>query len=252
HFLQIIQQLSHRIKQIEHSNKHSLKSVPPRTMHPGTRTQIIGTTQTTTIRPGTDLVQHYPAIPEQNFYAAKLADNYKFYNLSDYHYTEGMVYKASVLDHAKVSLSPAAKKHDADLAAIQTRMAHHTRFYNSFACDILENSWENSKQGKVMLQFLNTMRIAAGNDAAKISQMRFKLYYTALRTKHEPAVARKAASDLIRTTQKDSDSGRSGWQQRSSGSNNDKSNDQSSSSFKKKKKYNKQGSNGNSNSSGNW
>ncbi|KAF9129325.1 hypothetical protein BG015_004210, partial [Linnemannia schmuckeri] len=124
--LQTIQQLSHRIEQIEHSDKHSLKSAPPQDdAPPGARTRIIGTTQATTIRPGTDLVQHYPAILEQNFYTAELADNHKFYNLSDYHYTEGMVYKAPpVLDHAEVSPSPAAKKHDADLAAVQTRMAH--------------------------------------------------------------------------------------------------------------------------------
>ncbi|KAG0259655.1 hypothetical protein BGZ95_004616, partial [Linnemannia exigua] len=126
--LQTIQQLSHHIEHIKHNDKHSLKSAPPQDgASPGTRTRIIGTIQATTIRPGTDLVQHYPAILEQNFYTSELADNHKFYNLSDYHYTKGMVYKAPpVLDHAEVSLSPAAKKHDADIASIQTGMAHHT------------------------------------------------------------------------------------------------------------------------------
>ncbi|KAG0374083.1 hypothetical protein BGX24_010847 [Mortierella sp. AD032] len=127
--LQAIQQLSHRMEHIERADKHSLKSAPAQDDAPsGTRTRFIRTTQATTIRPGTDLVQHYPAILERNFYTAELADNHQFYNLSDYHYTEGMIYKAPpVIDHAEVSLSPAAKKHDADLAAIQTRMAQHTR-----------------------------------------------------------------------------------------------------------------------------
>ncbi|KAF9148775.1 hypothetical protein BG015_009481 [Linnemannia schmuckeri] len=223
---------------------------------PGTRTLIIGTMQVTTIRPGTDLVQHYPAILEQNFYTAELVDNHKFFNLSDYHYTEDMIYKAlPVLDHAEVSLNLAAREHDAVLAAIQTRM--------------------DSEQGKATLQFLSTMQITAGNGAAKISQIRSNLYYTALGIKHEPTkegstlkveevAAHKAISDLIRTvyatqplpkatnndnrTKKNSGSGRSGWQQRPSGSNNDKSNDQPSFSFKKKK-CNKQGSDGNSNNS---
>ncbi|KAF9294897.1 hypothetical protein BGZ88_003167 [Linnemannia elongata] len=123
---------------------------------------------------------------EQNFYTAALADDHKHFVLSNYHYTEGMVYKAPpVLDYAEFSLDNAAKKHDADLAAVQTRMAHHTRFYDSFACGILENNWEDSELGKAMLQFLNTLRIAAANDAAKISQMRCNLYYTALGIKHK-------------------------------------------------------------------
>ncbi|KAG0275549.1 hypothetical protein BGZ97_010273 [Linnemannia gamsii] len=198
--LHVIQQLTNRLDQLEHRNSRIYDPAPLQDdAPPGARTRIIGTTQATTIRPGADMVKHYLAIVEQNFYTAALADNHKLFTLSDYHYTEGMF-----------SLSNEAKKHDADLATVQTRMAHHTRFYDSFACNILENNWEDLEQGKAMLQFLNTLRIAAANDAAKISQMRSKLYYAALGIKHKPAkegsilkveevAARKAVSDLIRT-----------------------------------------------------
>ncbi|KAG0049985.1 hypothetical protein BGZ89_004002 [Linnemannia elongata] len=56
--LQVIQQLSGRLDQLEHSNNRGHDPAP---LHddapPGTRTRIIGTTQATTIRPGADLAQ---------------------------------------------------------------------------------------------------------------------------------------------------------------------------------------------------
>ncbi|KAG0277704.1 hypothetical protein BGZ96_002754 [Linnemannia gamsii] len=261
----------------QNHDRYTKTALPQVDVVPVVNTRIIGVTQATTLRPDQDLVCLYPAILEQNFYTAELADDHQIFSLSDYHYTEGMVYKAPpVLDHAEVTLSQAAKKHDADLASVQTRMAHHTRFYDTFASDILERKWETSEPGKAMLQFLNTMRIAAANDAAKISQLRSKLYYNALGIKHEPAkegsilkvedvAARKAASDLIRTVYatptvpkatnndgrtKKQDGGKGSWQQKSSGSNDDKSNDQSSS-FKKKKNNNNQSGNKSSSGSSN-
>ncbi|KAF9537195.1 hypothetical protein EC957_008675 [Mortierella hygrophila] len=172
--LQVIQQLSTRLDRFEQAHdRYTNTALPQIDTIPVVNTRIIGVRQATTLRPNEDLVRLYPAILEQNFYTAELADDHQFFSLSDYHYTEGMVYKAPpVLDHAEVTLSPAAKKHDADLAIIQTRMAHHTRFYDTFASDILERKWETSESGKAMLQFLNTLRIAAANDAAKISQLR--------------------------------------------------------------------------------
>ncbi|KAF9543832.1 hypothetical protein EC957_000446, partial [Mortierella hygrophila] len=53
-------------------------------------------------------------------------------------------------------------------------MAHHTRFYDTFASDILEHKWETSKSRKATIQFLNILRIAAANDAAKVSQLPFQ------------------------------------------------------------------------------
>ncbi|KAG0204311.1 hypothetical protein BGX33_008582 [Mortierella sp. NVP41] len=204
-----------------------------------------------------------------------LADNHDFFNISDYNLTDGMVYKApAVLDYAEVKLNPAAKLHDDDLAKAQSRMAHHTRFYDHYANAIVKRDWGKSEQGIDMLKFLSTIRIAIANDAAILNGARSKLYYTALGIKHEPAkegsilkveevAASKAASELIRSVYKKpeppkakidnsrngkQDSNKGGWKQSSSGSN-DKSNDQQS--FRKKKKQQSNGkklSNSNSNS----
>ncbi|KAG0282198.1 hypothetical protein BGZ98_006873, partial [Dissophora globulifera] len=139
-------------------------------------------------------------------------------------------------------------------------IAHNTRFYDTCAHEIIKSGQGDTEFGKSMLKFLNTVRIAAANDSAKISRMRSKLYYTALGIKHEPAkegsilkveevAANKAASDLIRkvykkpeqkatnnkTYQQDSGS-KSSWKQKSSGSN-QKSKEQQT--FKKKKQASK-------------
>jgi hypothetical protein len=245
-----------------------------RDQEPGRLSQdphIVEPTTTGTLVPYQELIDKYPAILEQDFYKAELAEGHDFFKLSNYLLTEGMVYKAPpVLDHAEVKISNATKLHDNDLAAIQSRMAHHTRFYDTCAHDIVRKGWGDSEAGQYMLSFLNTIRIAAGNDTAKISKMRSKLFYNALGIKHEPAkqgsllkvekvAADKAASDLIRTVYATptankanndtksgkQDSNKSSWKQSSSGSNN-KSSDNAS--FKKKKKQQKSSSN---NSNGN-
>ncbi|KAF9899407.1 hypothetical protein EC991_008931 [Linnemannia zychae] len=241
----------------------------PRDLH------VVEPVTTSTLVPYQELIEKYPAIMEQDFYTAELADGHDFFKLSNYTLTEGMVYKAPpVLDHAEVKLSNAAKLHDSDLATVQSRMAHHTRFYDTCAHDIIRMGWDDSEPGRHMLSFLNTLRLAAGNDAAKISKMRSKLYYTALGIKHEIAkqgsllkvekvAADKAASDLIhsvysvptaaKANNNDSktgnkDSNKSGWKKSSSGSNNNnKSSDNTS--FKKKKQQSSSG--GKSSNSGN-
>ncbi|KAG9061182.1 hypothetical protein KI688_007520 [Linnemannia hyalina] len=121
--LQVIQQLSTRLDRFEQAHdRYANTALLQVDTVPVANTRIIGVTQATTLRPGQDLVRLYPAILEQNFYTAELADDHQFFSLSDCHYTEGMVYKAPpVPDHAEANLSPAAKKHDADLATIQTR-----------------------------------------------------------------------------------------------------------------------------------
>ncbi|KAF9100154.1 hypothetical protein BGX29_006755 [Mortierella sp. GBA35] len=236
---------------------------------------VFETPTSTTLKPYPELVDYYLAILETNFYTARLADNHDFFNISDYNLTDGMVYKApAVLDYAEVKLNPAAKLHDDDLAKAQSRMAHHTRFYDHYANAIVKRDWGKSEQGIDMLKFLSTIRIAIANDAAILNGARSKLYYSALGIKHEPAkegsilkveevAASKAASELIRSDHKKpeppkakidnsrngkQDSNKGGWKQSSSGSN-DKSNDQQS--FRKKKKQQSNGkklSNSNSNS----
>ncbi|KAF8932912.1 hypothetical protein BGZ58_006732 [Dissophora ornata] len=138
--------------------------------------------RTTTFNPYPELLKWYPAIGEPTFYTAKLAKDHKFFDMNDYHFTSTMVYKApAVLNHNKDDyISPAAKLHDADLASIQTQMAHHTRFYDTLAHEIIKERQVDTEFGRHILQFLNTVRLATANDVAKISCMRSKLNQTAL------------------------------------------------------------------------
>ncbi|KAF9087317.1 hypothetical protein BGX27_002957 [Mortierella sp. AM989] len=233
--------------------------------------KVVEAPKTTTLKLYPKLLEKYPAIGEPDFYTAVLAKDHDFCDISDYHVTGGMAYKApSVLGHAEVSIGTDAKLHDADLATVQSRIAHNTRFFDTFAHEIIESDQCETEFGQRTLRFLNTLRLTVGNDAGIISHMRSKLYYSALGIKHEPAkerpilkvvqvAASKTASDLIRTvckkpeqatnikTTQHSSGGKSNWKSKSSGTN-DKTKDQQH--FKKKTQGSKDNKSGGSKSYG--
>ena len=160
------------------------------------------------------LLENYPAISEPNFFKAKLPDKHKVFNWDDFHYTEGMEYKApNVLEHAEVTLAPAAKQHDNDLSTVQGYIASSTRFFDTYAQEIVRAGDAGTRQGSRMLGFLNMVRRSAANDAANISTMREKLYYDALGIKQENGKKKslltmeqlataKSTAEMVRTTYK--------------------------------------------------
>jgi hypothetical protein len=161
-----------------------------------------------------DILKVYPAIGEPKFFDSELPKNHNVFNWNDYHYTEGMDYKPPpVLQHSEVTLTDAAKRHERDLVSIQGFLAQSTRFFDTFAFEVLEDGDDQSELGKKILGLLNTVRISTAHDASRISRMRENLYLDELGIKHgndkeeslftlESLAAKKAAADLVRKTYK--------------------------------------------------
>jgi hypothetical protein len=156
----------------------------------------------------------YPAITEPKFYDAELPKDHKAFNWNDFHFTEGMEYKPPpVLEHNEVPLPDASKRHERDLISIQGYWAQTTRFYDTCAHEIVDSGESDTAIGKRMLNFLNTVRISAAHDAARISRMRENIYFDELGIKHgtdredalitlEQLAAKKTATEQVRTTYK--------------------------------------------------
>lgn len=168
----------------------------------------------TTLKLYQELLDVYPAIGEPKFFDSELPKNHDAFNWNDFHYTEGMDYKPPpVLQHSEVSLTDTAKRHERDLVSIQGYLAHSTRFYDTYAHEIVRAGDFDSALGRQTLSFLNTVRISASHDASRISRMRENLYLDELGIKHgndkeeslftlESLAAKKAAADLVRKTYK--------------------------------------------------
>lgn len=139
----------------------------------------------TTTKISQELLDVYPAIGETNFFNSELPKNHKVFNWSNYHYTEGMVYKPPpVLQHSEVTLTGAVKRHERDLITIQQYLAHSTRLLDTFAHEIVKSGEANSTFGKRTLKFLNIVRISTSHDASRISRMREKIYLDELGIEH--------------------------------------------------------------------
>ncbi|KAF8923334.1 hypothetical protein BGZ47_004823, partial [Haplosporangium gracile] len=148
------------------------------------------------------------------FFDSEFPKNHEVFNWNDFHYTEGMDYKPPpVLQRSEVSLTDTGKRHAHDLVSIQGYLAHTTRFYNTFAHEIVNSGDSDSDLGQRAFSFLNTVRISTAHDASRISRMRKNLYLDELGIKHgndreeslftlESLAARKVASDLVRKTYK--------------------------------------------------
>ncbi|KAG0014466.1 hypothetical protein BGZ81_000434 [Podila clonocystis] len=170
----------------------------------------------TTLTPYPELLEVYPAIATPNIYRAKLPKNHDAFDWNDFHYTKDIDYKApAVLEHsAEVTLAPLAKKHDTDLSTIQGSMATSTRFFDTFAHELVLHGDAESELGQQMLNFLNTVCIAITHDISEISEMRENIYYDALGIKHgnrkekyllaldELAATRTAAEQVKKTYKK--------------------------------------------------
>lgn len=139
----------------------------------------------TTLKLYDNLLEKHPAISKPNFFKAKLPKDHDAFDWNDFHYTEGMDYKApSILQHSEVTLAPAAKLHDNDLSTVQGYIASSTRFFDTFAHEIVDSGAANTDLGKRVLGFLNMVHISTANNAGNISSMQEKLYYDALGIKN--------------------------------------------------------------------
>ncbi|KAF9167070.1 hypothetical protein DFQ26_005952 [Actinomortierella ambigua] len=135
----------------------------------------------TTLKIYDELLEQYPAIGMANFFNAELTKDHDIFDWNDYHYTQGMEYKAPpVLEHSEISLPTLAKQHDQDLAKAQGLLANNTRLYDSLAHELIQSGVAESEVGQRVFDFLNVARVSAANDASKISRMRSDIYLTAL------------------------------------------------------------------------
>ncbi|KAF9110404.1 hypothetical protein BGX30_007997 [Mortierella sp. GBA39] len=134
-----------------------------------------------------DLVDVYPVIGEPKFFDSELPKKHNVFNWNDYNYTdtEGMDYKLPpVLQHSGITLTDTAKRHERDLVSIQGFLAQSTRFFDTFAFEVLEDGDEQSDLGKKILGLFNTVRISTAHDASRVSRMRENLYFDELGIKH--------------------------------------------------------------------
>jgi len=114
----------------------------------------------TTLKLYQELLDVYPAIGEPSFFDSELPKDHEAFNWNDFHYTEGMDYKPPpVLQHSEVSLTDTAKRHERDLVTIQGYLAHTTRFYDTYAHEIVKREESDSTIGKQTLSFLNIARL---------------------------------------------------------------------------------------------
>ncbi|KAG0253503.1 hypothetical protein BGZ95_006301, partial [Linnemannia exigua] len=110
---------------------------------------VLKASRTTTLKLYDELLEGYPAISEPNFFDAELPEDHDAFDWNDFHYTDGMEYKAPpVLEHAEIPLSGPAKRHEADLATVQGYMANTTRFFDTFAHEIIDSGEAGSDLGK--------------------------------------------------------------------------------------------------------
>ncbi|KAF9322970.1 hypothetical protein BGZ91_003916 [Linnemannia elongata] len=188
----LLQQQQDRIQQLESSNLKRGGKV------------VCKNTGATILELYQELLDVYPAIGEPKFFDSELPKNHEVFTWDDFHYTEGMDYKPpSVLQHSEVTLSDTGKRHERDLIAIQGYLAHTTRFYDTFAHEVIKSGVSDSALGKRTLDFLNTVRISTAHDASRITRMRENLYLDELGIKHkeeslfnlESLAAKKAAAD---------------------------------------------------------
>lgn len=206
-----------RQMEIQQAEIRQLKA--ERADNPGTSPGRVEFRQTrpTTLKLYDELLRYYPAIDTPDFYSAELPKNHSVFDWSEFHYTEGMEYKAPpVLQHAEVSLSSSSKQHDQDLATIQGWMANTTRIFDSLAHELVEMQAGDTEIGERVFECLNIVRTSVANDAARISRMRSDIYYTAMGIKGgaskdnsilslEDVASKRAASDLIKKAYKKPD-----------------------------------------------
>ncbi|KAG0224697.1 hypothetical protein BGW41_004971 [Actinomortierella wolfii] len=178
---------------------------------------VFKNSRATMLRLYDELLEHYPAIGHQDFFNSELPKDHDLFDWSDFHFTEGMEYKAPpVLEHSEVSLPKLAKQHDQDLATVQGFLANTTRMYDTLAHELITLGVADSELGARLFNFLNIARYSAANDASRISRMRSDIYYAALGIKvstnkekplHslEDIAAKKAAAELVRKTYKKPD-----------------------------------------------
>ncbi|KAG0221423.1 hypothetical protein BGW42_007726, partial [Actinomortierella wolfii] len=145
-----------RQMEIQQTEIRQLKA--ERADNPGTSPGRVKFRQTrpTTLKLYDELLKYYPAIDTPDFYSAELPKNHSVFDWSEFHYTEGMEYKAPpVLQHAEVSLSSSSKQHDQDLATIQGWMANTTRIFDSLAHEIVEMQAGDTEIGERVFECLN-------------------------------------------------------------------------------------------------
>ncbi|KAF9370789.1 hypothetical protein CPC16_003470 [Podila verticillata] len=141
------------------------------------------------------LQEQYPAITQTNFFNSVLPKGHDHFDWSDFHYTEGMVYKPpAVLEHQVLTLLEADRKHEANLVRSQELITNATRMYNTFADEIVDSDDLHTDLGQRTLVFLNTLRILAANDASLLSSWHKEIYL-----RHMALLTSEPNSDAILT-----------------------------------------------------
>ncbi|KAG0221731.1 hypothetical protein BGW41_006581 [Actinomortierella wolfii] len=200
--LAVIKRLQERIEQLEAGSLEQEGKV------------VYKHTRATTLKLYDEL-EAYPAITERDLFNGELPKDHDVFNWNDFHFTEGVQYKAPpVLQHpGAVSLSAQAKLHDTDLQSIQMSLANHTRFFDTFAYEIVDDGHADTELGQRVFNYLNMLRIATVHEASKISRMRRKIYGDAINVNLEDNLegsllpleqlaAAKATQELVRKTYK--------------------------------------------------
>ncbi|KAF9965671.1 hypothetical protein BGZ70_004339, partial [Mortierella alpina] len=129
--------------------------------------------RSTTLTPYPELLAHYPAIGEEQFFEAALPKDHKVFTMADYHYNSLMEYQAPALHPlgGHLKLSPHAKAVNDTLALYQTKLAHLTRPLDTFAHELAQNPHDPHLPQRVFA-FLNTLRIMLGDISGQMSQSR--------------------------------------------------------------------------------
>ncbi|KAF9315543.1 hypothetical protein BG006_003738 [Podila minutissima] len=90
--------------------------------------------QATTLIQYLALQELYPAVTQTNFFNTILPAGHGHFDWSDFHYTDGKVYKPPpVMEHQVLVLPELACKHELDLVKAQGFITHATQMYDTFA-----------------------------------------------------------------------------------------------------------------------
>ncbi|KAG0344423.1 hypothetical protein BG004_004498, partial [Podila humilis] len=133
--------------------------------------------RSTTLTPYPELIAHYPAIGEEQFFEAALPKDHKIFTMADYHYNSLMEYQAPALHPlgGHLKLSAQAKAVNDTLALYQTKLAHLTRPLDTFAHELAHELAQNPNDPQLaqkVFAFINTLRIMLGDIAGQMSQSR--------------------------------------------------------------------------------
>ncbi|KAG0343001.1 hypothetical protein BG005_002571, partial [Podila minutissima] len=170
-----IDSLSHKLDAQQHTIEELRIVLADSDLHP--RKVVYKSERATTLLQYLALQEQYPVVTQTNFFNTVLPAGHGHFDWSDFHYTDGMVYKPPpVMEHQVLVLPESARKHELDLVKAQGFIANATQMYDTFADDIIDLDDVVMELGQKTLAFLNTLHILASNDTSKLSVMCKDIY----------------------------------------------------------------------------